>query len=208
MRMPFPSSIWLGKYFRRVDQGMASGDELLKAGVRMPVPYGIDVAPDGEHLVQPAERAPHRSHRPRDPSRCEDDRHALQRAAPAALRLEGAALDPELLVRARLALRPRHARVPRATAADRAARQRDPLRAERAIASTDTSGSAAPTATRLIRFEPGGRSRRCAGERFHGLSAAHPGDLHPRARLRRAGARLDVELEPAQYGRSRAASRA
>src|SRR5262249_23953224 len=116
-----------------------------------------------------------------------DDRHAVRGSTPAALRRARRPLDPGLLVGRGGALRPGDARVPRIPDPDRAARQRDALRAERAPA--DRADLDLRHRERLADpVRPGLRA-------LHLLPPAHARHLHAGDRLRRRGPRLDLELQ-------------
>jgi streptogramin lyase len=164
-----PWVLWLGRW-------VTFDPERAGDSPNVPVPYGIDVAPDG----------PARSRDGRHPAR----RYAVRRAAPATLRRRRQPLDPRLQLERARALRPALGGVPHLGPADRAARHRDALRAQRGPA--DEHGLD-------LRHDVGHADPLRAGARaLHGVPAPDPRHVHARDRLRRGRRGVDVELEPAR----------
>ncbi|TMA35658.1 MAG: hypothetical protein E6J87_02995 [Deltaproteobacteria bacterium] len=176
-----PLALWFGRHFD-LRGAAAEGD-----GFTAPIPYGIDVAPDGSIWFSQLND--------RRIGRVDPDDFAIEMIC------ARRALDSGLLVGCGGALRLGDEGVPRVPAADRAARQRDALRAERAPA--DRSDLDLRHRERLA--DPLRSQRRAV----HHLSPAHARHLHARDRLRRRGPRLDLELELAGLAdRGRHAARA
>ena len=178
-----PMLLWLG---RRVDlRGAAAESD----GITMPVPYGVDVAPDGS--VWFSQLNEHRI------GRVDPDSFAIEMidtpfAAPRRLRFdaEGRLWIPSFSESLIARFDPKTRQLRALGAADRAARQRDPLRAARRPAQRSRLD--------LRHQQRHADPLRARQPALHRLSASHAGHLHARDRLRRRGPRLDLELELAR----------